>query len=138
MEDKLEAKGVRFKILSNNLVTQLTITISFKIYNITLDPDLDPDPNWTKIQDPNSIYIWFQNTENKQPIKKGRHLRIVFEKDEIWTENILYVVFLQKTHSSAVHVRQRAESLLQTNHFDPAGIKEIADSVTNRCDIYVC
>ena len=38
----------------------------------------------------------------------------------------------QKTHSSAVHVRQRAETLLQTNHFDPTGVKDIADSVTNR------
>jgi hypothetical protein len=46
--------------------------------------------------------------------------------------NSTIFLFLQKTHSSAVHVRQRAESLLQTNHFDPAGIKEIADSVTNR------
>ena len=31
-----------------------------------------------------------------------------------------------------MHVRQRAEQLLQTNHFDPAGVKEVADSVTNR------
>jgi hypothetical protein len=46
--------------------------------------------------------------------------------------NSTIFLLLQKTHSSAVHVRQRAESLLQTNHFDPAGIKEIADSVTNR------
>ena len=39
---------------------------------------------------------------------------------------------LQKTHSSAVHVRQRAETLLQKNHFDPTGVKDIADSVTAR------
>ena len=47
-------------------------------------------------------------------------------------KQFLIHVFLQKTHSSAVHVRQRAETLLQTNHFDPVGVKEIADSVTNR------
>ena len=45
---------------------------------------------------------------------------------------IVTSVLFQKTHSSAVHVRQRAETLLQTNHFDPAGVKDIADSVTNR------
>ena len=41
-------------------------------------------------------------------------------------------ITLQKTHSSAVHVRQRAETLLQKNHFDPSGVKDIADSVTAR------
>ena len=45
---------------------------------------------------------------------------------------VVYNFVLQKTHSSAVHVRQRAETLLQTNHFDPASVKDIADSVTNR------
>ena len=45
---------------------------------------------------------------------------------------IIFIIYLQRTHSSAVHVRQRAETLLQTNHFDPAGVKEIADNVTNR------
>ena len=44
---------------------------------------------------------------------------------------VVYHFILQKTHSSAVHVRQRAETLLQTNHFDPASVKDIADSVTN-------
>lgn len=38
----------------------------------------------------------------------------------------------QKTHASAVHVRQRAESLLNANHYDPKSVKEIADSVTTR------
>lgn len=46
-----------------------------------------------------------------------------------------YFLLFQKTHSSAVHVRQRAETLLQTNHFDPAGVKDIADSVTNRYEM---
>ncbi len=39
---------------------------------------------------------------------------------------------LQKTHSSAVHVRQRAETLLSNNHYDPDSVKRIADGVTGR------
>ena len=46
--------------------------------------------------------------------------------------NVVFTKIFQKTHSSAVHVRQRAETLLQKNHFDPAGVKDIADSVTAR------
>ena len=63
--------------------------------------------------------------------EKRRHFSSSFTARKF---TLLFYLF-QKTHSSAVHVRQRAESLLQTNHFDPAGIKEIADSVTNR---WVC
>ena len=50
------------------------------------------------------------------------------------TEVVIKYFPFQKTHSSAVHVRQRADTLLQTNHFDPAGVKDIADTVTNRYD----
>ena len=39
---------------------------------------------------------------------------------------------MQKTHSSAVHVRQRAETLLSNNHYDPNSVKRIADGVTGR------
>ncbi len=31
-----------------------------------------------------------------------------------------------------MHVRQRAETLLTNNHFDPKSVKEIADGVTAR------
>ena len=41
-------------------------------------------------------------------------------------------MFPQKTHASAVHVRQRAETLLTNNHYDPNSVKEIADGVTTR------
>ena len=77
----MEAKDVRFKILINNSETQLIKhffrwqfvlienyfslklfwIFSFKIDCITLDPDpdLDPDPNWARIldPDPNSMYL---------------------------------------------------------------------------------
>ncbi len=38
----------------------------------------------------------------------------------------------QKTHASAVHVRQRAETLLTNNHYNPKAVKDIADGVTTR------
>ena len=39
---------------------------------------------------------------------------------------------IEKTHSSAVHVRQRAENLLSGHHYDPGRVREVADSVTSR------
>jgi len=39
---------------------------------------------------------------------------------------------LQKTHASAVHVRQRAEHLLTHGHYAPAAVREVADGVTAR------
>ena len=39
---------------------------------------------------------------------------------------------MQKTHASAVHVRQRAETLLGNNHYDPKSVRDIADGVTHR------
>lgn len=52
-----------------------------------------------------------------------------------WSAFLLLVPFysfFQKTHASAVHVRQRAETLFQSNHFNPGRVKEIADGVTTR------
>ena len=40
--------------------------------------------------------------------------------------------FFQKTHASAVHVRQRAETLFANNHYDPKSVRDIADGVTHR------
>ena len=39
---------------------------------------------------------------------------------------------IEKTHASAVHVRQRAETLLTNNHYDPDAVRDIADGVTSR------
>ena len=70
--------------------------------------------------------------EAEQLKKEHEQFQVAIEVSGSMKVVIVTSVLFQKTHSSAVHVRQRAETLLQTNHFDPAGVKDIADSVTNR------
>ena len=70
--------------------------------------------------------------EAEQLKKEHEQFQVAIEVRVSQKVVIVTSVLFQKTHSSAVHVRQRAETLLQTNHFDPAGVKDIADSVTNR------
>ena len=70
--------------------------------------------------------------EAEQLKKEHEQFQVAIEVSVSQKVVIVTSDLFQKTHSSAVHVRQRAETLLQTNHFDPAGVKDIADSVTNR------
>ena len=70
--------------------------------------------------------------EAEQLKKEHEQFQVAIEVSVSMKVVIVTSDLFQKTHSSAVHVRQRAETLLQTNHFDPAGVKDIADSVTNR------
>ena len=70
--------------------------------------------------------------EAEQLKKEHEQFQVAIEVRNNSSRNVVFTVTLQKTHSSAVHVRQRAETLLQKNHFDPAGVKDIADSVTAR------
>lgn len=39
---------------------------------------------------------------------------------------------MQKTHTSAVQIKHRSESLINANHYDPNSIREIAEEVTKR------
>lgn len=41
-------------------------------------------------------------------------------------------IYLQKTHSAAVQVKQLAESLVAANHYDSTTVKEMAVEVTKR------
>jgi triple functional domain protein len=54
------------------------------------------------------------------------------EAEQLKKEHEQFQTAIEKTHASAVHVRQRAETLLSHNHYDPKRVKEIADGVTGR------
>merc|ERR1712223_970424 len=54
------------------------------------------------------------------------------EAEQLKKEHEQFQTAIEKTHASAVHVRQRAETLLNNNHYDPKGVKDIADGVTGR------
>jgi triple functional domain protein len=47
------------------------------------------------------------------------------------SSNFVYSL-TQKTHTSAVQVKHRAEALISANHYDPQSVREIAEEVTKR------
>lgn len=42
------------------------------------------------------------------------------------------MLLLQRTHTAAVQIKHRAESLISMNHFDVSSIRDIAQEVTKR------
>merc|ERR1712083_794603 len=81
--------------------------------------------------DATQVMRWIQNTE-AMLMASFTIPGCLAEAEQLKKEHEQFQVAIEKTHSSAVHVRQRAETLLSTNHYDPASVKEVADSVTNR------
>ncbi|RZF34081.1 hypothetical protein LSTR_LSTR011651 [Laodelphax striatellus] len=47
-------------------------------------------------------------------------------------EHEQFQVAIEKTHTSAVQVKHRADALISANHYDPSGIREVAEEVTKR------
>uniref|UniRef100_T1IXB4 Uncharacterized protein n=1 Tax=Strigamia maritima TaxID=126957 RepID=T1IXB4_STRMM len=52
------------------------------------------------------------------------------EAEQMRKEHEQVQVAIEKTHSSAVQVQQRAEALIQANHYDPDGIRAIAEGIS--------
>ncbi|KAG8197116.1 hypothetical protein JTE90_004375 [Oedothorax gibbosus] len=53
------------------------------------------------------------------------------DAEQLKTEHQQFQMAIEKTHSSAVMVQQRAESLIQANHYDPANVRAICDEVNS-------
>ncbi|XP_014209362.1 triple functional domain protein, partial [Copidosoma floridanum] len=58
--------------------------------------------------------------ENLQDAEQLRHVHEQFE------------VAIEKTHMSAVQLKQNADALISANHYDPKTIREVAEDVTKR------
>jgi len=50
----------------------------------------------------------------------------------VYTSSSFVYYLTQKTHTSAVQVKHRAEALISANHYDPQSVREIAEEVTKR------
>ncbi|KAJ8977414.1 hypothetical protein NQ317_000215 [Molorchus minor] len=54
------------------------------------------------------------------------------EVKEVEKEHEQFQVAIEKTHTSAVQVKHRADALINGNHYDPQSIRDISEEVTKR------
>ncbi|XP_046401247.1 triple functional domain protein [Ischnura elegans] len=54
------------------------------------------------------------------------------DAEQLKKEHEQFQVAIEKTHTSAVQVRHRADALISANHYDPQGVRDIAEEVTKR------
>ncbi|XP_059088154.1 triple functional domain protein-like isoform X1 [Tigriopus californicus] len=81
--------------------------------------------------DANQVIRWIQSAEGMLAASFSIP-GCLQDAEQIKKEHEQFQTAIEKTHASAVHVRQRAETLFQSNHFNPGRVKEIADGVTSR------
>ena len=81
--------------------------------------------------DANQVIRWIHNAEAM--LTAGFLIpSSLQEAEQLKKQHEQFQTAIEKTHASAVHVRQRAETLLTNNHYDPESVREIADGVTSR------
>ncbi|XP_044587517.1 kalirin isoform X2 [Cotesia glomerata] len=54
------------------------------------------------------------------------------DAEQLRLEHEQFQVAIEKTHTSAVQVKHRADALVGANHYDPKSIREVAEDVTKR------
>nr|XP_012140243.1 PREDICTED: triple functional domain protein isoform X5 [Megachile rotundata] len=54
------------------------------------------------------------------------------DAEQLRLEHEQFQVAIEKTHTSAVQVKHRADALVSANHYDPKSIREVAEDVTKR------
>lgn len=59
------------------------------------------------------------------------------EAEQLRKEHEQFQVAVEKTHTSAVRVKCRADALINANHYDPQSIRDISDDVTKKWQLLV-
>ncbi|XP_015125607.1 triple functional domain protein isoform X1 [Diachasma alloeum] len=54
------------------------------------------------------------------------------DAEQLRLEHEQFQVAIEKTHTSAVQVKHRADALVSANHYDPKSIRDVAEDVTKR------
>ncbi|XP_017066373.1 kalirin isoform X1 [Drosophila eugracilis] len=81
--------------------------------------------------DANQVISWIRNGEamlvasfvTPNSLQEAEQLRKGHEQ---------FQIAIEKTHTSAVQVKYRADALINANHYDPQSIREISDDVTKK------
>lgn len=79
--------------------------------------------------DANQVISWIKNGEAM--LRSNFTIpNTLQEADKLRNEHEQFQIAIERTHTSAVQVKYRADTLINANHYDPQSIREIADEVT--------
>ncbi|XP_066996303.2 kalirin [Anabrus simplex] len=81
--------------------------------------------------DANQVISWIRNGEAMLSASFAIP-SCLQEAEQLKKEHEQFQVAIEKTHTSAVQVKHRADALINANHYDPQRIREIAEEVTKR------
>ena len=86
--------------------------------------------------DANQVISWIRNGD-AMLIASFATPNTLQEAEQLRKEHEQFQVAIEKTHTSAVQVRYRADALINANHYDPQGIRDISDEVTKKWQLLV-
>ncbi|KAL3284864.1 hypothetical protein HHI36_019002 [Cryptolaemus montrouzieri] len=81
--------------------------------------------------DANQVISWIRNGESMLMASFTIPNSLV-DAELLKKEHEQFQVAIEKTHTSAVQVKYRADALINANHYDPQSIREISEEVTKR------
>lgn len=81
--------------------------------------------------DASHVAKWIRNGESMllASLRVPENLQ---DAEQLRLEHDQFQVAIEKTHTSAVQVKHRADALVSANHYDPKSIREVAEDVTKR------
>ncbi|OXU29113.1 hypothetical protein TSAR_004897, partial [Trichomalopsis sarcophagae] len=82
-------------------------------------------------QDAGHVANWIRNGE-AMLLTTLRIPENLQDAEQLRHEHEQFQVAIEKTHTSAVQVKHRADALVSANHYDPKSIRDVAEDVTKR------